>query len=79
MQPAVLGVRLLVDSPIGWAGDRLGEAAPASVSISRDLLIDRFWKNLHLRLQPAVPKGRTKCRQEVVQRLLFDTRPLERP
>ena len=50
-----------------------GEAASASVSVSRDLLMSQFWQNLQARLQPAVPKDRTGVPgQEVVQGLLFD-------
>ncbi len=43
----------------GRLGDRSGEAASASVSISRLLLISQFWQNLQPRLQPAVPNEST--------------------
>src|SRR5271166_2503880 len=36
-----------------------GEAASASVSVSRDLEMSQFWQNLQVRLQPAVPNEST--------------------
>ena len=36
-----------------------GDAASASVSISRDLEMSQFWQNRHARLQPAVPNDST--------------------
>ena len=36
-----------------------GEAASASVSISRDLEMSQFWQNRQARLQPAVPNEST--------------------
>src|SRR4029453_4781499 len=36
-----------------------GEAASASVSISRDFDMSQFWQNRHARLQPAVPNDST--------------------
>src|SRR5258707_8992987 len=36
-----------------------GEAAPASVSISRDLEMSQFWQKRQPRLQPAVPNDST--------------------
>ena len=38
---------------------RVGVAASASVSISRDLEMSQFWQNRHDRLQPAVPNVST--------------------
>jgi hypothetical protein len=36
-----------------------GDAASASVSVSRDFEISQFWQNLQARLQPAVPNDST--------------------
>ena len=36
-----------------------GDAASASVSISRDFEMSQFWQNRHARLQPAVPNEST--------------------
>ncbi len=36
-----------------------GDAASASVSISRDFEMSQFWQNRQARLQPAVPNERT--------------------
>ncbi len=36
-----------------------GIAVSASVSMSRDFEMSQFWQNLHVRLQPAVPKDST--------------------
>jgi hypothetical protein len=36
-----------------------GEAASASVSISRDLEMSQFWQNSQARLHPAVPNDST--------------------
>ena len=41
------------------AAIRSGEAASASVSVSRDFEMSQFWQKRHARLQPAVPNDRT--------------------
>ena len=41
------------------AASSSGEAASASVSVSRDVEMSQFWQNLQARLQPAVPNEST--------------------
>src|ERR671934_2543547 len=60
-----------------------GEAASASVSISRDLEMSQFWQNRQARLQPAVPKDSTADPGRKWLSGFFSTgstqKPLDRP
>ena len=60
-----------------------GEAASASVSISRDFEMSQFWQKRQERLQPAVPKERTALPGSKWLRGFFSIgstqKPLERP
>src|SRR3990170_8569251 len=65
------------------AASAWGEAASASVSMSRDLEMSQFWQNLQARLHPAVPKESTALPGRKWLSGFFSTgstqKPLERP